>query len=103
MQQNISKSTALPRENHLPQVIIASLCPGMGLFSFPLLQFQGEGEERIAMATMFRKMLSKHAFSVRVLSMILAGCGLMANVSRPMFWGLFGLKKIKVRFTVQVG
>ena len=27
----------------------------------------------------------------------------MANVLRPMFWGLFGLRKIKVRFTVQVG
>ena len=27
----------------------------------------------------------------------------MANVLRPMFWDLFGLRKIKVRFTVQVG
>ena len=79
------------------------LCPGMRLFSFPLLQFQGEGEERIAMATMFRKMLSKHAFSLRVLSMILAGCGLVVKVLSPMFWGLFGLRKIKVRFSVQVG
>ena len=27
----------------------------------------------------------------------------MTNVLRPMFWGLFGLRKIKVWFTVQVG
>ena len=45
----------------------------------------------------------KYAFSLRVLSMILAGCGLVANVLRLMFWGLFGLRKIKVRFTVKVG
>ena len=39
-----------------------------------------------------RKILSKYAVSLRVLSMILAGCGLVANVLRPMFWGLIGLK-----------
>ena len=61
---------------------------------FSLLQFQGGGgggKNR------------KYAFSLRVLSMILAGYGLVANVLRPMLWGLFGLRKIKVRFTLQVG
>lgn len=56
------------------------------------------------MTAMFRKMLSKYAFSSRVLSIILAGCGLVASVlsevnvvERVWFY-----KDKKVRFTVQL-
>lgn len=72
-------------------------------FFFSTASIPGEGGGKNRCGYDDRKILSKYAVSLRVLSMILAGCGLMANVLRPMFWGLFGLRKIKVRFTVQVG
>lgn len=72
-------------------------------FFFSTASIPGEGGGKNRCGYDDRKILSKYAVSLRVLSMILAGCGLMTNVLRPMFWGLFGLRKIKVRFTVQVG
>ena len=79
------------------------LCPELRLFFLFTASIPGGGRGKNCYGYDDRKMLSKYAFSLRVLSMILAGCGLVANVLRSMFWGLFGLRKIKVRFTVQVG
>ena len=93
--ETISKSTALHRENPLHLVIIASLFPGMRLVFFTA-SIPGGGRGKNCYGYDDRKMLSKYAFSLRVLSMILVGCRMMANVLRPMI-------NIKVRFTVQVG
>ena len=59
--KTISKSTALHKENPLPQFNVAYFeRPGM----------RGQGEGRIATATMFRKMLSKYAILAKALSKI---------------------------------
>ena len=59
--KTISKSTALHKENPLPQFNVA-------YFESP--RMRGKGERKIAAATMFRKMLSKYAILARVLPKI---------------------------------
>ena len=71
---------ALPRGNPLPQVTNASFTPGVEAFFFLFTaSIPGGGRGKNCYGYDDRKMLSKYAFSLRVLSMILAGCGLVAN------------------------
>ena len=88
-QELYPEKTPSPRSSLLPYA------QGWGFF-FSLLQFQGEGEERIAMATMFRKLLSKYAFSLWDLSMILAGCSLQKHpfLLALRRWGRFARRNV---------
>ena len=102
MQQNYFQINSFTQRKPPPPGHHCSFMPGDEAFFFSTASIPGGGGGKNCYGYDDRKILSKYAVSLRVLSMILAGCGLVAYVLRPMFWGLFGLRKIKVRFTVQV-
>lgn len=64
---------ALPRGNPLPQVTNASFMPRVEAFFLFTASIPGGGRGKNCYGYDDRKILSKYAFSLRVLSMILAG------------------------------